>query len=161
LWESGAIIEYLIEKYDTEHLISFPAGTNESFHTKQWLYYQASGQGPYFGQASWFIKFHSERITSAVERYVAEVNRVTGVLEGHLAKQQDTFGGGNGGPWLVGDKYSYADLSFVAWQTILPLVVKEEDGYTIEKFPVVKGWLRRISQRDGVKAVLADLQPVL
>ena len=24
LWESGAIIEYLIEKYDTEHRLSFP-----------------------------------------------------------------------------------------------------------------------------------------
>ena len=46
LWESGAIVEYIVDKYDTDHKISFPAGTAESYHTKQWLYYQVSGQGP-------------------------------------------------------------------------------------------------------------------
>jgi glutathione S-transferase len=51
LWESGAIIEYLIEKYDTEHRLSFPKDTLEYFLTKQWLYFQVSGQGPYYGQA--------------------------------------------------------------------------------------------------------------
>jgi glutathione S-transferase len=51
LWESGAIIEYLIEKYDTEHRLSFPKDTPEYFLTKQWLYFQVSGQGPYYGQA--------------------------------------------------------------------------------------------------------------
>lgn len=51
LWESGAIIEYLVETYDKENKISFPKGSNESFLTKQWLYYQTTGQGPYYGQA--------------------------------------------------------------------------------------------------------------
>jgi len=51
LWESGAIIEYLIETYDKEHKISFDFGTKESYEAKQWLFYQVSGQGPYFGQA--------------------------------------------------------------------------------------------------------------
>ena len=44
LWESGAILEYLVERYDTEHLISFPQGSPESYHTKQWAFYQTSGQ---------------------------------------------------------------------------------------------------------------------
>src|SRR4051812_39387587 len=34
LWESGAIIEYLIDKYDTDHKLSFEPGTNEAYHTK-------------------------------------------------------------------------------------------------------------------------------
>lgn len=29
LWESGAIIEYLIETYDKQHAISFAPGTKE------------------------------------------------------------------------------------------------------------------------------------
>ncbi len=40
LWESGAIIEYLVETYDKDNKISFPQGSNESYLTKQWLYYQ-------------------------------------------------------------------------------------------------------------------------
>ena len=46
LWESGAIVLYLIERYDTEHKISFPAGSNEEVLAKQWLFFQVSGQGP-------------------------------------------------------------------------------------------------------------------
>jgi glutathione S-transferase len=40
LWESGAIIEYLIEKYDTEHKISFAPGSKEAYLAKQWLFFQ-------------------------------------------------------------------------------------------------------------------------
>jgi len=40
LWESGAIVEYLIEKYDKEGKLSFPAGSKESYLAKQWLFFQ-------------------------------------------------------------------------------------------------------------------------
>lgn len=40
IWESGAIIEYLVEKYDTEHKLSFAPGSNEHYLAKQWLFYQ-------------------------------------------------------------------------------------------------------------------------
>ena len=51
LWESGAIVEYLIERYDTTRKISFEPGSNEGQLARQWLFFQASGQGPYYGQA--------------------------------------------------------------------------------------------------------------
>ncbi|GIJ91351.1 glutathione S-transferase, nitrogen catabolite repression regulator [Aspergillus pseudoviridinutans] len=51
LWESGAILECLVEAYNKQNAISFPAGTPEYLHAKQWLHFQMSGQGPYFGQA--------------------------------------------------------------------------------------------------------------
>ena len=71
IWESGALIvsreiswfikhlltvviqEYLVDKYDKQHKLSYPAGTNEYYLTKQWMYFQMSGQGPYYGQA-WY-----------------------------------------------------------------------------------------------------------
>jgi glutathione S-transferase len=52
IWESGAIIEYLISEYDHDHTLSFPTGSTEEYHVKQWLYFQVSGQGPYYGQAN-------------------------------------------------------------------------------------------------------------
>jgi glutathione S-transferase len=160
LWESGAIVEYLVERYDTDHKISFPTGSNEAQHARQWLYFQVSGQGPYYGQASWFKKFHPEKVPSAVTRYVDEMNRVTGVLEGHLTKEKESAGGSGDGPWLVGNKYSYADLAFLSWQTIVTRVITKEDGFDEDKFPVVKEWLNRILQRDPVKVAMGDVEPV-
>lgn len=39
IWESGAIVEYLTEKYDLEHKISFAPGSPEAYETKQYLYF--------------------------------------------------------------------------------------------------------------------------
>lgn len=43
LWESGAIIEYLVETYDKEETISYTTSP-ERFLLKQWLHFQMSGQ---------------------------------------------------------------------------------------------------------------------
>lgn len=107
--ESGAIIQYLIDKYDRQHKISFVPGTNEYYTHLQWLYFQASGQGPYFGQAAWFSAFHPEKVPSAVERYRNEIKRVLGVLESVLSKSE----------WLVGDKATAADFAFLTYVHII------------------------------------------
>jgi glutathione S-transferase len=139
LWESGAIIDYLISTYDKKNVISFPVGTKESFLTKQWLFYQTSGQGPYYGQASWFKIFHHEKLPSALERYIKETNRVTAVLEAHLAQEKKENGGSGDGPWLVGNKCTYADAAFVPWQVAFGIVFKKEDGYDVDDLPVCEG----------------------
>jgi len=161
LWESGAIIEYLVDKYDKDHKISFAPGSAEAYHAKQWLFFQASGQGPYYGQASWFKKFHPERIPSALERYVKEINRVTGVLEKYLAEEKEKLEPGAGGPWLVGNKFSYADIAFISWQVIVTRVITPEDGYNPDDFPVVKDWVNRQLAREKVKAFMDDPAPIL
>jgi len=104
LWESDAILFYLAERYDTEHKISV-SDAGEKFHELQWLFYQSSGQGPYFGQAAWFTFYHSEKIPSAQDRYKNEIKRVIGVLNEVLSKQ----------PYLVGGKTTIADLAFIPW----------------------------------------------
>jgi glutathione S-transferase len=152
LWESGAIFEYLIEQYDKDHQFSFPSGTPEYYHAKQWLFFQVSGQGPYFGQAAWFKKFHAEQVPSAIERYVKEINRVSGVLDGHLAKQDGSAG--SDGPWLVGNKISYADLAFVSWQTIITSMLSKEE-FNPEDFPHLTKWVGNLTSRDAVKKVMA------
>jgi glutathione S-transferase len=145
LWESGAIVEYLVETYDKENRLSYPKGSNESYLTKQWLFYQTTGQGPYYGQAvvsgtsklptiaksmrrltilQWFTIYHPEKVPSAVDRYVKEINRVTGVLEGHLSKQKAKAG--SDGPWLVGDKITYADIAWYLWQITIVKALSED-----------------------------------
>lgn len=157
LWESGAIVEYLVSHYDPDHRISFPAGSNLAALATQWLFFQASGQGPYYGQASWFKKFHHEKVPSAIERYVKEINRVTGVLEGHLSRQKVAADGD--GPWLVGGKCSFADLAWIPWQVIVTAIIQPEDGYTVEDYPHVKNWLDRMMARPGVQKGMADIFP--
>ncbi|KAK9319141.1 glutathione S-transferase Ure2-like protein [Lipomyces orientalis] len=151
LWESGAIIEYLIERYDVTHNLSFASGTAESYHAKQWLFFQTTGQGPYYGQAAWFKRFHPEQLPSAIERYTKEINRVTGVLEGHLAKQK--VDADNNGPWLVGNKLSYADLAFISYQVVITKFVGR-DEYNLDDFPHVKQWLSKLTSRKSVKVVM-------
>ena len=155
LWESGAILEYLIETYDKEHKLSFPAGSNEAYLAKQWLHFQTSGQGPYYGQAVWFIKFHSEQLPSAQERYLNEIKRVMGVLDGWLSEQEKLHGNSGDGPWLVGNKLSYADLAFLPWQAAAGRVLGER--YSEDGFPTLKAWLDKMRARPAVEKVFKVL----
>lgn len=54
LWESGACLTYLAQQYDKTHKVSYAEG-NDVHHVNQWLHFQISGQGPYYGQAAWYV----------------------------------------------------------------------------------------------------------
>lgn len=45
LWESGAILLYLVDKYDPDHKTSFAPQTTEAYHAQQWLFYQVQRTG--------------------------------------------------------------------------------------------------------------------
>ncbi|KAF2728067.1 glutathione S-transferase [Polyplosphaeria fusca] len=145
IWETGAIILYLIEQYDTDHKISFPDLTNRSL-CNQFLFFQVSGQGPYFGQAGWFNVLHSEKLQSAMDRYNAEVQRILGVLEGLLSGKQ----------WLVGDKMTYADLSFVTWNDRIDSLTMCAPDKKFVGFPGVQAWHERMTGRDAWKKCMED-----
>jgi glutathione S-transferase len=148
LWESGAINQYLVETYDKNHSISYTTSP-EKHLCNQWLHFQVSGQGPYYGQGVWFQRYHSEKIPSAVERYVNEVERVIGVLDTHLKKQ--------GTGYLVGDKCTYADLAFVTWHVLIPYITGEERKIDIEgKYPEYDAWMKRMCAREAVEKAMAD-----
>lgn len=45
VWESGAIIEYLVDTYDKSNKLSYGDKTPEKYQCKSWLHFQMSGQG--------------------------------------------------------------------------------------------------------------------
>ncbi|KAB8078856.1 hypothetical protein BDV29DRAFT_187545 [Aspergillus leporis] len=76
LWESVAIIKYLIHTYSQEDRIS-RAAFHDRYYTQARLHFQMSSQGPYYGQTGWLVRSHPENVPSAIERYQNELRRVT------------------------------------------------------------------------------------
>ena len=100
--ESGAILGYLIMRYDPERKISATTEQDKALEL-QWMSFQISEVAPYYGQAFWFTHYHPEHLPSAIARYKREIVRMFGVLDGVLAEQE----------WLVGGRPSVADFSFI------------------------------------------------
>ncbi|OBZ75586.1 Glutathione S-transferase 2 [Grifola frondosa] len=146
VWESNAIIAYLVDKYDTEHKISV-VKFEEKIIQLQWLFFQASGQGPYFGQLAFFVFHSKEKHPSVIERYKNEIIRVFEVLESVLDKQE----------WLIGGKCTVADLSFLMWDcAALSIGVLINHEFDLEKnFPAVHKWHTAMLARYAVKKTLA------
>jgi len=145
LWESCAILIYLIDKYDTEKKFAV-SDEADKYQVLQWLFFQASGQGPYFGQMAWFKFYHHEKIPSAIQRYKAEVLRVFGVLESVLSTRE----------WLVAGKLTVADMSFVTWTNFaLEMVMQGEDWDFSKQFPNTSAWHNKMVNRPAIAEVVA------
>jgi len=89
-----------------------------------------TGQAPTIGQAFWFGYWHDKILPDAYKRYVGETKRILGVLEKRLCVRN----------WLVGEKMSTADVSFLAWYEEAFMV----DVNIEEDFPSVELWLRKM-----------------
>jgi glutathione S-transferase len=173
VFESGACIEYIAATYDTKHQLGYEDATKK-WELRSWvrstlpaclpfgadgqqLFFQCAGQGPFFGQKTWFSRFHQQKeLTSAIERYDFEVRRIMGVVESVLRKQQQGQKAGDSGPWLVGDKYTYADLAFVSWNNLLEFMYPEKSGtgWIKEEFSLFWDWWQRMLALPSVKLVL-------
>ncbi|GAA5821054.1 hypothetical protein JCM11251_001939 [Rhodosporidiobolus azoricus] len=151
IWESKAILLYLVEKYDTERKFTVGKSVEEQAILAQWLFFQASGQGPYYGQAGHFKIFASEKVPYGIQRYTKEVQRVLGVFESVLSKQE----------YLVGGKVTIADLSCITWNNfgmhaLLP------DGVDAQKeFPAVWKWHNSLTQLPYVAEALKERKEVM
>ena len=61
-----------------------------------------------------------------------------------------------GKDYLVGDKCTYADLSFIPWSAILARLPEEFKIDSKKEFPNYDAWLERITSRPAVKKIHAD-----
>ncbi|KAI5367592.1 putative glutathione S-transferase, Thioredoxin-like superfamily [Septoria linicola] len=147
VWESGAIIDYILDTYDKNHEFRYTQSP-QKYQQLAWRDFQMSGQGPYFGQKAWFTFFHSEKnMTSAIERYGNEIKRVLSVIDAHLSK--------TGQPYLVGEKVSAADLMFVPWNAMAGFLMGETfDEEWKKSYPKCYQWHQSLVSRPAVKKVL-------
>ncbi len=56
LFESGSIMQYLVDRYDPDHKVSYPHGSREYYEVNSWLFWQMGGLGPMQGQANHFFR---------------------------------------------------------------------------------------------------------
>ena len=114
IWESGAINTYLLETYDKENSLTFPASeVQKRAEVSQWSFFQATAQGPHLSAALYFGRFNPN--AEAKKRYINESIRVLDVLERSLKTVEGSE------KWLVGGKMTAADLAFLPYTWSMPV----------------------------------------
>ncbi|CAF3458209.1 unnamed protein product [Fusarium graminearum] len=150
IFESGAILEYLVAKYDENHKISYPYKSKEHWDTTSWLMWQVSGLGPMQGQANHFTRYAPEKLKYPIDRYISESNRLYRTLDRQLAK--------NGTGYIVGDKVTVADISIWPWVAahsecvILTGFVDFSGLPDVMKYIHIKKWFDNLLERPGFEA---------
>ena len=135
LFESGAILIYLAEKYEK----FLPASGAERHKTIQWLMFQMGGPGPIFGQVHHFLRAAPEPVPYAIERYGKETQRLYAVLDKQLSISQ-----------FLTDEYSIADMATYPW-----VARHESHKIDLNSYPNVKRWFDELGQREAVQKGMA------
>ncbi|KAI0124300.1 glutathione S-transferase [Xylariales sp. AK1849] len=138
LFESGSIMQYLVERYDKDHKVSYPYGSREYWDVNSWLFWQMGGLGPMQGQLNHFNRYAPEKIQYGIDRYKNEVRR--------LYRTMDTALKASSSGYLVGDKCTIADMSCWGW-----VAAAAWAGVNVDEFPALKEWRDKLLQRPGVE----------
>ncbi|MEQ9491188.1 MAG: glutathione S-transferase N-terminal domain-containing protein [Alphaproteobacteria bacterium] len=131
VFESGAILIYLAEKYGR----FLPSEPRARADVLQWLMWQMAGLGPMLGQSHHFRTYAPEKIDYAITRYINETSRLYGVLDFRLTGRE-----------FITDEYSIADMAAYPW-----IVSHENQEIDIAEFPNVKRWFDTLSERPAVQ----------
>ncbi|MBB2201984.1 glutathione S-transferase family protein [Gluconacetobacter tumulisoli] len=131
VFDSSAILLYLAEK--TGRFLGDPADRPELL---SWLFFIATGIGPFSGQAVHFQHYAPEGSDYAVNRYRREIARHYRVLDTHLA----------GRDYIVGAEYTIADMSGWGWLNVAARVLKTEDD-PFADYPNIGRWFAAIDAR--------------
>ena len=139
VFDSSAILLYLAEKTGK----FLPAKTDKArAELLSWMFFVASGVGPYFGQSVHFRNYAPEKIPYALNRYAFEAQRHAGILDARLARQK----------YMLGDTYTIADMNVWGWARLIPNVLGEAAW---EKLPNLKRLLDEISARPAAQRAVA------
>lgn len=139
VFESGAILKYLAEKFGR----FYPADPRARVKVDEWLFWQMGGFGPMLGQNHHFALYAPEKIPYAIDRYRNESHRLYGVLDKQLEGQE-----------YIAGEYSIADIASLSWS-----LGWERQGIDLAEFPNIAAWQKRLQARPGVERGLAVKLP--
>lgn len=131
VFDSSAILLYLGEKTG-----QFMGAAEDKPELLSWLFFIASGLGPFSGQAVHFQYAAPEGNDYAVNRYRREIERHYEVLDQHLA----------GRDYIVGNEYTLADISAWGWLIRAPRVMKGAED-ALADYPNLKRWFQTVDAR--------------
>ena len=134
VFDSTAILIYLADK--TGKLKGAPADQGDLL---SWLFFIATGLGPFSGQAVHFQRSAPEKIPYAINRYRREAERHYKVLDDRLKDRR----------YIVGDSFTIADISGWGWVDRANFVLPGSDD-PLAQFPNVKAWFQGIDGRPTV-----------
>lgn len=139
VFESGAILMYLAEKFDA----FLPKGAAERAECLSWLFWQM-GSAPFLGGGfGHFYAYAPFKIEYAIDRYAMEVKRQLDVLDRRLAESE----------YLAGDDYTIADMAIWPWYGTLVKGQLYEAGefLQVQEYKNVLRWTDQIAQRPAAQ----------
>lgn len=139
VFESGAILLYLAEKFGT----LLPTEASARAECLSWLFWQM-GSAPYLGGGfGHFYAYAPTKIEYAIDRFTMEVKRQLDVLDKHLADNA----------YLAGSDYSIADIAVWPWYGGLAKGWLYEAGefLAVQDYKHVQRWADEIGARPAVQ----------
>jgi GST-like protein len=139
VFDSSAILLYLAEKTGK----FLPAKSDKARgELLSWMFFVASGVGPYSGQSVHFRNYAPEKLPYAINRYAFEAQRHFGILDAQLAKHK----------YMLGETYTIVDMNAWGWARLAPMVLGE-DAWA--KFSNLKRLVDEISARPAAAKAVA------
>lgn len=138
VFESGAIMFYLAEKFDK----FLPTETSARAECMSWLFWQM-GSAPFLGGGfGHFYAYAPDKIEYAIDRYAMEAKRQLDVLNINLSSRQ----------FLCGDEYNISDMANYAWYGALALGKLYGSGEYLDvaSYTNVVRWATEIHERPAV-----------
>jgi len=141
VFESGAILVYLAEKFGNSFLPTDPAKRAECL---SWLFWQM-GSAPYLGGGfGHFYAYAPKKWEYPINRFAMEVKRQLDVLDQRLAQSE----------YLGGADYTIADMAVWPWYGALAKGVIYGDAGTFlstHEYKNVQRWTDAIARRPAVR----------
>ena len=139
VFESGAILQYLAEKFGA----FFPTRRAERAECLSWLFWQM-GSAPFLGGGfGHFYAYAPQKFEYPINRYAMEVKRQLDVLDRQLGEHR----------FLAGDDYTIADMAVWPWYGTLVKGQLYEAGefLSVQDYKNVLRWTDEIAQRPAVQ----------